>query len=128
MKNPFRKYSLFFSQNKLLEKVQQNARQAGLKVIYAALLLFYTFKKKETPLFAKNIIIGVLGYFIAPIDALPDLTPIIGYTDDIGVLMFGLVSLACYIDLEVREKAKKQLRKWFGEYDEAELVEVDSKL
>lgn len=128
MKNPFKNYRFFFSQKKLLLKMSTSARQAGLKVLYSVLLLFYAFLKKETPLFAKNIIIGVLGYFIAPFDALPDLTPVFGYTDDLGVLTFGLVTLACYIDKGTREKAKSQLRKWFGEYNEAELVEVDNQL
>ena len=67
-------------------------------------------------------------YFIAPIDALPDLTPIVGYTDDLGVLSFGLVTIACYVNKEVKEKARGKLKDWFGEYDEAELTAVDDSL
>lgn len=128
MKNPFKKYGDIFSENSLLSKIKQYFRDAGIKVVYSALLLYYAFTRKETPLWAKNIIIGVLGYFISPIDALPDLTPIIGYTDDLGVLSFGLVTLACYINTEVRGKARAKLRDWFGEYDEKELEEVDAQL
>ncbi|MEZ4957710.1 MAG: YkvA family protein [Saprospiraceae bacterium] len=128
MKNPFKKYGDIFSENSLLSKIKQYFRDAGIKVVYSALLLYYAFTRKETPLWAKNIIIGVLGYFISPIDALPDLTPIIGYTDDLGVLSFGLVTLACYINTEVRSKAKGKLKDWFGEYDEKELEEVDAQL
>lgn len=128
MKNPFKKYGDTFSENSLLSKIKQYFRDAGIKVVYSALLLYYAFTRKETPLWAKNIIIGVLGYFISPIDALPDLTPIIGYTDDLGVLSFGLVTLACYINTEVKGKAKNKLKDWFGEYDEKELEEVDAQL
>ena len=128
MKNPFKKYRLFFSENKLMKKLGKFARQAGLQTTYAVLLLYFAFIRRETPLFAKNIIIGVLGYFIAPIDALPDLTPVFGYTDDFGVLMFGLVTLACYIDEGVKAKARQQLEKWFGAYEEGELAEVDGRL
>ena len=96
--------------------------------MYAALLLYYAFTRKETPRWAKNIILGVLGYFLTPFDALPDLSPIVGYTDDLGVLIFGMVAIATYINDEVKEKARKKLHQWFGEYDEGELADVDEKL
>ena len=128
MKNPFKKYADFFSENSFLKKIKNYFKEAGTKVIYSALLLYYAFTRKETPVWAKNIILGVLGYFIAPIDALPDLTPIIGYTDDLGVLSFGVVTLACYINKEVRENAKAKLKDWMGDYDEKEVAEIDAQL
>lgn len=128
MKNPFKKYADFFSENSLLGKIKDYFKEAGLKVVYSALLLYYAFRRKETPVWAKNIILGVLGYFIAPLDALPDLTPIIGYTDDLGVLSFGLATLAFYINKEVKNSAKAKLKDWFGEYDEDELEEIDAQL
>ncbi len=128
MKNPFKKYSDLFTENKLLGKVKDYFRQAGVKVVYSALLLYYAFTRKDTPVWAKNIIFGVLGYFIAPFDALPDITPLIGYTDDLGVLSFGLVTVACYINKEVRGKARGRLKDWFGEVDHSELDAIDSQL
>lgn len=128
MNNPFKKYIKKFSEIKLWSKMTHYARMAGIKSSYTALLLYYAFKRKETPSWAKNIILGTLGYLVSPIDAIPDLSPIIGYTDDIGVLSFGLVTVAAYVNDEVKGKAKDKLKKWFGEYDEAELSEVDEKL
>jgi uncharacterized membrane protein YkvA (DUF1232 family) len=116
------------TEGRLWKKLKRYAQQAGLKTVYTVLLLFYAFKRKETPAWAKNIILGTLGYFLAPLDAIPDLTPIIGYTDDVGVLSFGLVTIACYVNDGVKEKAKIRLKKWFRQYDEAVLVEVDEKL
>ena len=69
-----------------------------------------------------------LGYFLAPIDAIPDLSPIIGYTDDIGVLSFGLVTIAAYVNKEVRDQARGRLKNWFGEYDPKQLEPVDEKI
>ena len=128
MKNPFQQYKKSFSEVKLWSKLTKYAKQAGLKLVYSALLLFFAYRRKETPSWAKNIIIGVLGYFLAPIDLIPDLSPIIGYTDDIGVLGFGLVTVAAYINEDVREQARKKLQGWFGEYDETELESVDKNL
>ena len=128
MKNPFKKYVKKFSEVRLWGMMKRYAKLAGIKSTYTVLLLFYAFRRKETPSWAKNIVLGTLGYLVSPIDAIPDLSPIIGYTDDIGVLSFGLVTVAAYVNDEVRKKAKDRLKTWFGEYDEAELAEVDEKL
>ncbi|MBR9923306.1 MAG: DUF1232 domain-containing protein [Bacteroidetes bacterium] len=121
-------YKKFFSEKGLWNKIGSFARQAGLKVIYSALLLFYAFRRKDTPLWAKQIVIGVLGYFISPFDAIPDLTPFLGYTDDIGVLSFGLVAIAMYINDGVKQKARVQLNRWFANPDEALLREVEDRI
>lgn len=34
----------------------------------------------------KAIVVGALVYFITPIDTIPDIAPLIGYLDDLGVL------------------------------------------
>ena len=34
----------------------------------------------------KAIVVGALVYFIAPIDTIPDIAPLIGYLDDLGVI------------------------------------------
>ena len=77
---------------------------------------------------AKNIIIGLLGYFLAPIDAVPDLTPFIGLTDDFSLLSVGLVTVAGYINKDVKEKAREKLKALFCEYDPSQLVEIDKRL
>ena len=128
MKNAFSKYASSFSEFGLWRKIHSAGRQAGIKTVYSALLLFYAFRRKETPAWAKNIILGILGYFLAPLDAIPDISPIIGYTDDIGVLGFGLVTIAAYINEDVKVKARVRLKKWFGKVELAELSDVDSRL
>ncbi len=127
-KNPFKAYIEKFSENKFWNKLRNYGRQAGIKVVYASLLLFYAYRRKETPGWAKRIILGTLGYLISPIDAMPDLTPILGFTDDLGVLTFGLVTIAAYVDKSVKGKAREKLKDWFGLIDESELDVVDKQL
>ena len=67
-------------------------------------------------------------YLLSPLDSIPDLTPFIGFTDDLGIISFGLVSIACYIDKDVREKAKTKLLSLIKEVDEKEILAVDAKL
>lgn len=117
-----------FTESGFWQKMTSYARKAGIQVIYAALLMYYAYKRKETPGWAKNIAFGVLGYLISPFDWLTDLSPIIGYTDDFGVLMFGLVTIAAFINDEVKTKARNQLTVWFGSFEESELAGVDKQL
>lgn len=117
-----------FSDKKFWQKLTDYAKTAGQKTVYTALLLFYAFKRKETPRWAKGVVIGALGYFVSPIDGIPDLTPFLGYTDDLGVMMVGLVTISGYINDEVKNKSKETLNKWFGSPDDEILAEVDSKL
>jgi len=128
MKNPFQEYNKQFSENLFWIKVKKMARSAGVKVVYSALLLFYTYRRRETPKWAKKVIIGALGYFISPIDAIPDLTPFLGYTDDLSVLAFALSTLAFFINKEVKESARRTLNKWFKNVDPSEIAAVDKRL
>jgi uncharacterized membrane protein YkvA (DUF1232 family) len=121
-------YEKKYTEKKLWHKITRFAQKIGVKSVYAALLMFYAYKRKDTPGWAKKIVIGVLGYLISPIDFLPDLSPIIGYTDDLGILSFGLVTIAAFVNEEVRKKARTQLGTWFPSYQEEDLQEVEKKL
>jgi uncharacterized membrane protein YkvA (DUF1232 family) len=57
-----------------------------------------------------------LGYFIFPIDAIPDVTPVVGYADDLGTLAAAIATVAVYINDKVKINAANKLRDWFGEY------------
>ena len=116
------KYGKNYSDEGFWNKVKKVCKKAGIKTIYSALMLYYAYQNKETPTWAKTIIVGALGYFISPIDAIPDFTPVAGYTDDIGVLVAALGAVGAYIDSEVKHNAKKKLHNWFGDFDEKELL------
>ena len=71
-----------YSERGFWEKVRGFARAAGEGVLEPALKLFYASQDGETPAWAKAVIYSALGYFISPVDAIPDMTPIVGYADD----------------------------------------------
>ncbi len=83
-----------FSEEDLREKLARYAKTAGREVVEKVLLLYYALQRPDTPGWAKATIIGALGYFIAPLDAIIDLTPGIGYADDLGVLALALATVA----------------------------------
>ena len=90
--------------------------------------MFFALQKPATPVWAKTMIIGALGYFILPVDIIPDIIPIAGYTDDLTALVAAIVSVTFYIDEDVKQKSKAKLHDWFKAYDESELNEVDNKI
>ena len=86
---------------------------AGREVVEKALVLFYTLKDKDTPVWARGIITAALGYFVLPTDAIPDIAPFVGYADDLGALGLAIATVAVHIKAEHWEKARAQLNKSF---------------
>ncbi len=121
-------YSKYYSEKSLWEKIKKYSKAAGAKVVYGVLLLFYVMNDKSVGVKTKLIIAAALGYFILPTDGIFDLTPIIGYSDDLGVLIFALSQISANITPEVKEKARQKLNEWFGELDENELDELEKKI
>lgn len=108
-------YPELYSDDSFWEKLAGYAKLAGKDVVEKALLLYYAGHEDDAPKWAKASIIGSLGYFIAPLDAIIDLTPVVGYADDLGVLALALAAVATYVNDNVREKAAVKMQKWFGE-------------
>jgi len=121
-------FSQEYSEESFWKKVKKHASIAGVKAIYACLLLYYTLSKTTTPGWAKGVILGALGYFISPLDAVPDLVPIVGYTDDLGVLVLAIGTVATYIDDDVKDKARKKIKDWFPKATEEEFFDIDNKI
>ena len=104
-----------YSDESFWNKLGQYAKAAGKEVVEKALLLYYAGHEEDAPAWAKATIIGSLGYFIAPLDAIVDLTPVVGYADDLGVLALALAAVATYINDNVREKTALKMQGWFGD-------------
>jgi uncharacterized membrane protein YkvA (DUF1232 family) len=104
-----------YSDKGFWDKVIAFAKTAGKEVIEKALWLYYAAQNPATPAWARSVIYGALGYFIIPFDAIADFTPLVGYADDLGVLVAAVATVALFITEEVKEKAARKLRDWFGD-------------
>ena len=60
-------------------------------------------------------IVGASGYFILPIDLIPDVAIGVGFVDDLAVITAALFQVAMYIDENVKKQAKDKLLDWFGD-------------
>lgn len=103
-----------YSPPRFWRKLVGTARTAGLEVIEKAMWLYFAAQRPETPRWARATVYGALGYFILPTDAIPDLAPVIGYTDDLAVLASAVSIIAFYIDDTVRDKTRHLMQRWFG--------------
>lgn len=115
------RYQKNYSDNQFWGKIVKVAKGAGVKVVYAALVLYFVLKNPATPKADKAKIIGALGYFIFPFDLIPDFVPVAGYTDDLAALIWGIYSVSKNITPEVKLQAKEKLGNWFKDYSEADL-------
>ena len=79
------------TKNKIAEvdaNIWQKLEQAGQKISFAKdiMALYRYIKDPYVTWYRKSIVVGALLYFIMPLDAIPDLTPLFGYLDDLGVI------------------------------------------
>ena len=103
-----------YSEQSFWDKVAKYAKVAGREAIEKALLLYYAMQDPEVPAWAKGVCAGALGYFIFPIDAIPDALVPLGYVDDVGVMVAALGAIAVHLTAETKAKASGKVGEWFG--------------
>ena len=113
MEHDYKKYTNDFSDGKFWSKMKEVAKKIGLKATSYALILYYVLQKKEVPLADKMLITGCLGYFILPLDLVPDLIPAMGYSDDVVGMLFAIKRCMNYVDDEIKENVSNRLISWF---------------
>lgn len=107
-------YAEKYSEKSFFEKITSVIKKAGLTLIYKALQLYYVTENPNCPMKIKAAIFAALGYFISPIDIIPDITPFVGYSDDAGAIALALTLAHIYINDTVKQKAKDKLTYLFG--------------
>ena len=108
-------YEDAFTDTGFWNKLKKYAKTAGREVVEKALLLYYAAQEEQAPKWAKATIAGALGYFIVPLDAIADITPAVGYADDLGVLVLAIAAVTRYINADVRAKTAARMKSWFGD-------------
>ena len=120
----FMKYKDRFTQSGFVEKISRIAKRAGVKLVYAALILYYTLESDRVSIKDKAIIIGALAYLISPLDVIPDAIPIAGLGDDLAVLIYVLRKIWGEVSDDVKSKAKTKLSQWFDNDELSEAVRL----
>jgi uncharacterized membrane protein YkvA (DUF1232 family) len=61
------------------------------------------------------VLVGALAYFVLPADVIPDILPVVGYTDDAAVLAAAIKLVASHVTPAHREAARRALARMRGE-------------
>ena len=118
----FIKYTDKFSKTGFVDKIASISKRAGAKLVYAALVLYYTLESDQVSVKDKAMIIGALGYLISPLDVVPDAIPIAGLSDDLAVLIYVLKRVWVDVSDDVKKKAQSKMAQWF---DQDEMISTD---
>ena len=91
----------------------RKTRRVAARIPFAEDLLaaYYCAFDRDTPLPVKATLVGALAYFVLPLDAIPDVLPVLGFTDDAAVLATAIKLVASHIRPLHRDAARDALKK-----------------
>ena len=70
-----------------------------------AVAMYFCMIDPRTPVHVKGTIAAALGYFLSPVDAIPDVIAVIGFTDDVSVITATLTTVSVHVTDEHWKKA-----------------------
>ena len=109
------KYGTYYSDNRFWKKVERVAKKVGATVLLPVFTLYYMLQDDKVSLQHKAYIVGALGYFILPIDLIPDgILPVIGFTDEIAVMTLVLKLVKDSITPEIKARANARVSEIIG--------------
>ena len=122
MNNQYEDYQMYYSENKLMDKLAKSAKRIGLRLTYSALLLYYVLEDPKVSIADKAKIYGALGYFILPLDLIPDMIPVTVYSDDVSAVLWALHSVWKNVTPEMKMRAKRKMTSWLGINPDEEII------
>src|SRR4051812_28366402 len=72
---------------------------------------YYCAFDRQTPRHVQAALLGAIAYFVLPFDFVPDMLPILGFTDDAAVLATAIRTVAAHITPDHREAARSALKR-----------------
>ena len=92
-------------------------RRTAARIPFAdqALSVWFAARDPETPAAAKGLMLAALAYFVMPVDAIPDIFAVVGFTDDAAVFAALLATLGANIKARHRELARAALEHFGAE-------------
>jgi len=82
---------------------------ASLPFAEDLLTAYYCAFDRDTPFQVKAALLAALAYFVVPFDLMPDVMPILGFTDDAAILATAIRMVATNVQPEHREAAQRAI-------------------
>jgi uncharacterized membrane protein YkvA (DUF1232 family) len=92
-------------------------KRLAVKLPFAEDLLaaYYCAFDRQTPRHVQAALLGAIAYFVLPFDFVPDMLPVLGFTDDAAVLATALRMVASHINADHREAARRTIARGYEE-------------
>lgn len=92
-------------------------KRVAAKLPFAEDLLaaYYCAFDRETPRHVQAALLGAIAYFVLPFDFVPDMLPVLGFTDDAAVLAAAIRMVSSHIRPDHREAAHAALTRGLDE-------------
>jgi uncharacterized membrane protein YkvA (DUF1232 family) len=107
------------------EELQTKPQGAFRQFLYQIRLSWALLMDNRVPLPLKVIPIAAIAYVISPIDLIPDIVPILGQLDDIGVLMLALATFNSMAPADVVEEHKERIN-FYGREKKSTRIDVNA--
>ena len=98
-------------ESEVREKFWRTAKKAARQIPFMdeVVAAYYCAMDRDTPLRAKGILLAALGYFVLPVDFVPDFIFGLGFTDDLAVLTAAITAVSAHITPAHRQAARDAL-------------------
>lgn len=83
------------------------------------LTLWFCCRHPDMPLLPKILAVLVVGYFLSPIDLIPDFIPVLGYLDELILLPIGIYFILKLIPAPVLAQCRGQAEAWVAQHKPA---------
>jgi uncharacterized membrane protein YkvA (DUF1232 family) len=92
-------------------------KRLAVKLPFAEDLLaaYYCAFDRQTPRHVQAALLGAIAYFVLPFDFVPDMLPVLGFTDDAAILATALRMVASHINEDHREAARRTIARGYVE-------------
>jgi uncharacterized membrane protein YkvA (DUF1232 family) len=74
-----------------------------------ALALYYCLMDQATPTQVKLIVAAALAYFVLPLDAIPDILAVVGFSDDAAVILLAWQTVRTHVTDDHLTRAQEAL-------------------
>ncbi|MEY3464303.1 MAG: hypothetical protein RLZZ468_2081 [Cyanobacteriota bacterium] len=88
-------------------------RRAGRGLAKPALECLELLLDPDTPQPARFTVLAALTYLLVPLDLIPDLLPVVGFSDDLVAITALLGVIGRYRTPAIRRRAQRRLDRWF---------------
>lgn len=122
-KSAIGRYAGYYTPAALFAKLKKVVGKVATKTLYVVLVLYYATFDPALPLKDGIMVAAALGYFILPLDFIPDGLPG-GFADDAGALFYVARHIWNNLSESTLRKAECKLREWLGNVNNEDLTVV----